>query len=86
MLDLSEQLGAVDDDAVADEAELIGVEDAGGDEMKLELSEFVDDGVAGVVARRVTGYDMRFLCQEVYDPPLAFVPPLAAHNHYRRHR
>ena len=56
-----EQLGAVDDDAVADEAELIGIEDAGGDQMELELAEFVDDGMAGVISRGVTGYDMRFL-------------------------
>ncbi len=86
VLDLTEQLRAIDDDAVADETELIGMEDSGGNEMELELAKFVDDRVAGVVASRVPGDDIRFLCQEVYDPALALVPPLAAHNHYRWHR
>src|SRR5207244_12783872 len=81
-----EQLRRIEDDAVADETELIGMEDSGGNEMELELAKFVDDRVAGVVASRVPGDDIRFLCQEVYDPALALVPPLAAHNHYRWHR
>jgi hypothetical protein len=51
VLDLTEKFVAIDDDAVADEAELIWVENTGWDEMKLELAEFVDDGMAGVVAR-----------------------------------
>src|SRR5438552_11439830 len=86
VLDLSEEFGTVDDDSVADKAELIGIENSGGNEMEFELAEFVDDRVAGVVASRVPGDDIRFLCQEVYDPTLALVPPLAAHNHYRWHR
>ena len=86
VLDLAQQLGGVDDDAVADDADLVGVEDAGGDEMELELAELVDDGMAGVVPCGVPGYDLRLFRQEVYDPALALVPPLAAHNHYRRHR
>ena len=40
----------IDDDAVADDADLVGAEDAGGDDVEGELAKLVDDGVAGVVA------------------------------------
>jgi hypothetical protein len=85
VLDLAEKLGGVDDDTVTDDAGLIGIENAGGYEVELELPEFIDDGMTGVIPCGVPGNDLRFFRQEVYDPSLALVPPLAAHNHYRRH-
>ena len=86
VLDLLEQVGGVDDDAVADDADLVGVEDAGGHEVELELAELVDDGVAGVVAGGVPGHDVGLLRQQVDDAPLALVPPLAAHDHDDWHK
>ena len=47
---LLEQDGRIDDDAVADHADLAGVEDAGRDEMQDGLLALDDQGVAGIVA------------------------------------
>ena len=46
--------------------------------MKARLAEFVDYGVAGIVARRVAGYHMGLAGDEVHHPPFAFVSPLTA--------
>ena len=86
VLDLAEQHRRVNDDPVADDAELIGVKDAGGDDVEGELAEFVDYGVAGVISGRVTGDDVGFFSQQVNDPALALVPPLAAHDNYCWHK
>ena len=70
----------VDDAAVANDADFIGVEDAGGNDVKRELAQFVDYGVAGVISGRVAGNNVGFFSQQIDDPALALVPPLAAHD------
>ncbi len=86
VLDLPQQHRRVDDDAVADDADLIGVEDARRDEVQPELAQLVDHGVAGVVAGGVPGDQMGFLGQQVYDPAFALIPPLAAHHYDNWHK
>src|SRR3990172_4735921 len=85
-LDLLEEAGGVDDDAVADDANLLGVEDAGGHEMERELADFVYDGVTGVGAGGVPCDYLGLLRQQVYDAPLPLVPPLAPHDHDDWHK
>ncbi len=86
VVDLLEEDLGVDDDAVTDDAGFIGVEDAGGDEVQLELAQLVDDGVPGVVGGGVPGDDLGLLRQQVYHSALTFVPPLAAYDHDRWHK
>ena len=83
VLDLVEQLFGIDHAAVADDADLVGVEDAGRHEVELEFAQLVDDRVTGVVPGGVPGYDVRFLRKEVDNPPLTLVAPLASDNDNR---
>ena len=77
-LELAEQDVRVDDDAVADDAGLGLVEDAGGDEVELELLAVAHDGVAGVVAALEAHDHVGLLGQQVGDLAFAFVAPLGA--------
>ena len=79
-LDLAEEDVRVDDDAVADDAGLGLVEDAGGDEVELELLAVPDDGVAGVVAALEARDHVGLLGQQVGDLAFALVAPLGADN------
>src|SRR6185295_20285381 len=85
VLDLLQHLVGVDDAAVADYAELVAIEDAGGDEVELELAELVDDGVAGVVASRITGHDVGLLREKVDYSSLPLISPLGAYDYYCGH-
>ena len=80
--DLFQQMGRVDDDAVADDAGLAGVEDAGRQQVQLGFDAFDDDGVAGVVSALVANDDLGLLRQVVDDFALAFVTPLGSHDDY----
>jgi len=82
MVDLLEENGGINDETVADYADLIGVENPSGNDMKLELAEFIDDGVAGVIAGGVPGYQVGLFCQQVHYPAFAFIPPLPADDYY----
>src|SRR5262249_710939 len=59
--DLLEEDARVDDDAVADDAHLPGVEDAGRDQMQDGLLAAYDQGVAGIVAALKPDHDLRVL-------------------------
>ena len=76
-LDLLTEDVRVDDDAVADDAGGLGPEDAGGDEVELELALLVEDGVACVVAPGEAGDDVGVLGEVVDDLALSLVAPLA---------
>ncbi len=86
VFDLPEEVGGVDDEAVADEAGLVGVEDAGGDEVETERPHVVDNRVPGVVPRRVAGDDGCVLGQEVDGPTFSLVAPLAADDYECWHK
>src|SRR4051794_2608048 len=77
-LDLAGENSRVDDDAVADRADLARVEDPGGDQVELEGLTVADDRVAGVVAALKADHDVRLLGEQVGDLPLPLVAPLGA--------
>ena len=77
-LDLLEQHARVDHDPVADRARLAGVEDAGGDQVELELLVAAHDRVAGVVAALEADHEVGLLGEQVRDLPLSFIAPLGA--------
>ena len=77
-VDLAEQDARVEDDAVADHADLVRVEDPGGDQVELELLAVADDRVAGVVAALEAHDRVRALGEQVDDLALALVAPLGA--------
>ena len=80
-VDLVGQHARVDDDAVADHAELAGVEDARRDQVELERLAVADDRVAGVVAALEAHDDVGPLGEQVDDLALALVAPLGADDH-----
>ena len=84
-IDLAQQDLGVHSHTVADNAGLIGVEDACGHNVEFELSAFVDNGVAGVVASRIAGDNTCFASEEIDDSAFAFVAPLPADNDDDRH-
>ena len=84
-LDLAEEDVRVDHHAVADDARLGLVEDAGGDEVQGEDLAVPHDGVAGVVAALIAHHHVGLLGQQVGDLALALVAPLGADHDGRRH-
>ena len=76
--DFFDEPGGVEDDAVADDAALAFVEDAGGDEVQHEALAADFDGVAGVVAALGAHDPVGALGQDVDDLAFAFVAPLGA--------
>ena len=82
---LLEQDLRVNDNAVADETDLIGVEDAGRHHVKPEDTLVGDHGVTGVVPRRVAHHYGGVAGQEVHHAPLALVAPLTAYDDNDRH-
>jgi hypothetical protein len=78
--DLLEQRGGVDDHAVAEEAELVGMDDAGGDEPEGEVLVGELDRVAGVVPALVPRHHVECLAEQVDDLPFSLVPPLRAED------
>ncbi len=77
-VDLLDEHAGIDDDAVADDALLAGIEDPGGDQVELPRLARVHDGVPGVVAALEADDDVGVLGEEIDDLPLAFVAPLSA--------
>src|SRR5205823_14726384 len=76
----------VDDDPVADQAELPGVEDPRRDQVELVCVAAPDDRVARVVAALVADDDVRAFGDEVGDLPLTLIAPLGAHDYEPRYR
>ena len=84
-VDLLDQRGRIDDDAVADDADLAGVQHAGGHQMQDGLLVADDERVAGIVAALVAHDDVGVLGEDVDDLALAFVAPLSADTDDRWH-
>ena len=85
-LDLGDERMRIEHDAVADDAELAGPHDAGG--QKRELVDLAADheGVAGIVPALEAHDHVGLLGEPVDDLALAFVAPLGAHDDHVRHR
>src|SRR4051794_41918203 len=84
-LDLAGENSRVDDDAVADRADLARVEDPRGDQVELEGLTVADDRVAGVVSALKADHDIGLLREQVGDLALALVAPLGADYDDSRH-
>ena len=83
---LGDERGRVDDDAVADDGRDVRVHHARRAELELHGLVAHDDGVAGVVAALVADDDGDVLGEEVGGLALALVAPLEADDHGRRHQ
>ncbi len=84
-LELVDQDLRVDDDAVADDARRPRVQDAGRDQVQLELLGAANDRVAGVVAALEAHDEVGLLGEQVGDLSLSFIAPLGAHDHEPGH-
>ena len=82
---LEERLG-IDDDAMADDAGGLRVQDAARDEVKAVLLAARDHGVAGVVAALGANDHVHGVGEQVDDLALAFITPLAADQNRDAHR
>jgi hypothetical protein len=85
-VDLLGEHARIDDRAVADDAELAGIEDPGGDQVELPGLPVAHDRVTGVVAALEAHDGVRALGEEVDDLALALVAPLGAYDDHARHR
>jgi hypothetical protein len=85
-VDLVGEHARIDDGAVADDAELAGIEDPGGDEVELPRLAVADDRVPGVVAALEAHDGVGALGEEIDDLALALIAPLGAHDDHARHR
>ncbi len=86
LVDLGDQRPGVEDDAVADDAELAGADDAGRQERQLVDGAVDDQRVAGIVAALKARDHVGALAQPVDDLALALVAPLRADDHHVAHR
>ena len=84
-VDLAQQHARIDDDAVADHAGLVGVEDPRRDQVELELLTVADDRVARVVAALEADDRGSPLGEQIRDLALALVAPLGADYDHARH-
>ena len=85
-VDFADERDRVDDDAVADDADLAAPQNAGRDEMQNEFFTAVNDGVAGVVAALTADDDVGVLGKNVDDFAFAFIAPLRADQNRVCHR
>ena len=79
------RLDRIHHDAVADDADLVLAQDAGGNEVQDVFLALDVDGVAGVVAALRADHHVRLLGQHVNDLAFAFVAPLGADQNRIRH-
>ena len=84
-VDLVVEHARVDHDAVADHAQLAGVEDPARDEVEGPLLPVAHDRVAGVVAALEAHDHVGALGEEIDDLALALVAPLDAYDDDARH-
>jgi hypothetical protein len=76
----ADQADGVADDAIADDAQLVLAQYAGGDEMQDGFLALDDDSMPGVVPAGVTHDHVRLLGEHVNDLAFAFVAPLGTHE------
>ena len=74
--DLFFEMLRVDDHAAAHNADDLGTQDAGGDQVEHELAALVLDGVTGVVAALIAGNNVIILAEQVDHTTLALVTPV----------
>jgi hypothetical protein len=84
-VDLLGQHRGIDDHAVADRADLAGVEDAGGDQVELVHVVASNDRVAGVVAALEANDEVGLLREQVGDLAFPLVAPLGADDDHSWH-
>ena len=84
-LDFGKQCPRVEDDAVADDRELAGTDDARWQQAELVGYAFDDKRVAGIVTALESHHHIGALRQPVDDLSLAFVSPLRSDNHHIGH-
>ena len=80
LVDLAVQMMRVDDHAVAHDADDIGAQDAGGQQVQHELAALVLHRVTGVVAALIACNDVILLADEVDHAALAFIAPVDTRN------
>ena len=80
------KLRSVENNAGADEAERVGIENTGRDQVQLVHLAVVDHGVAGVVAAGGTDNDIRTGCHNVNDFSFSLVAPLGTDYNICRHK
>ena len=85
LVDLRAQHHRVHHHAVADRAELAGVEDPRRDQVELEGLALTDDRVTGVVAALKADHEVGLLGEQVHDLSLPFVAPLGADDYHSWH-
>ena len=81
MINFFQQGERIDNDAVANDVELAGIENAGRDEMQHVLLIADLDGVPSIVASLIADDDVRLLSQDVNYFAFAFIAPLGADQH-----
>ena len=84
-VDLADEMPGIEDDAVADDAELAGAHDARRQKRQLVGLVADDERVAGIVAALEAHDDVGALAEPVDDLALALVAPLGAHHHHICH-
>jgi hypothetical protein len=84
-IELFDQAAWIEGNPRSNDANGVWIEDAGRDQVKGELSEVVDHGVASVVSALRAHDEIRLPGHEVDNFALAFVTPLTANNCYNRH-
>ena len=80
----TEHLG-INYNAVAEDANLVGLEDAAGQQMELEGLIAMHDRVARIVATLVARHDLESLSEQVDDLAFALIAPLGSNNHCSAH-
>ena len=79
-VDFLDQRGRRQHHAVADQAQRVGAQDAGRDQVQDGLLAPDDQRVAGIVAALETDDGTDFLGEQIDDLALAFIAPLGAEN------
>ena len=74
--DLAVQMVGINDHAVAHDADDVGPQDAGGQQVEHKLAPLVLDGMAGVVAALVADHDVVILAEQVDHAALALIAPV----------
>jgi uncharacterized surface protein with fasciclin (FAS1) repeats len=83
--DLGHQRMRIDDDAIANDAQLAGAHDAGGEQAQLVGNAVNDERVAGIVTALEAHDDVGALGEPVDNLALALVAPLRSDDDYIRH-
>jgi len=79
-VDFLNQRGHVDHRSVAHDGQATLVENAGRDQVQLELLSTDDHRVAGIAPALVSDHSIRVFREDVGDLALALIAPLGAHN------